>query len=39
MVHFFANEFAGLRAGGFALPPITAGPLERFLFRHNLQPR
>ena len=34
MVHFFADEFTGLRRGGFALSFVTAGPFECLLLRH-----
>ncbi|HTS47923.1 MAG TPA: hypothetical protein VMH05_08260 [Bryobacteraceae bacterium] len=34
VVHFFANEFSGLRAGRLAFPRILAGSLQCFLFGH-----
>jgi hypothetical protein len=34
VVYFFAHEFSGLRAGGFALPSISLGSFESFLLRH-----
>ena len=34
MMHFFAHEFARLRAGGFAFGFVLAGPFDGLLFRH-----
>src|SRR5258706_6882289 len=35
VLHFLADEFAGLRAGGFPGPAVLAGPLESFLVGHG----
>jgi hypothetical protein len=34
VLHFFANEFPGLRGWSFAVPCILLSPFDRFLFRH-----
>ena len=35
VMHFFAHEFPGLCACGFALPFVTASPFKCFFLRHN----
>lgn len=35
VVHFLANEFACLGAGGFAFAFVLAGTLDGFLFWHK----
>ena len=38
VVHFFAYELAGLRAGGFAFAGVFAGTSDDFFFRHVVPP-
>jgi hypothetical protein len=35
VVHFFPHKFSGLSGCGFALPPVTPGPLKSSFFWHN----
>src|SRR5207244_9688113 len=36
VMHLFANEFARLRGGRFALALVAAGTFEGFFFRHRI---
>ncbi|MGA2025145.1 MAG: hypothetical protein ABSH23_10335 [Steroidobacteraceae bacterium] len=38
VMHLFADEFAGLSAGGFALALIALHPLHCLTFRHESTP-